>query len=153
MLKSLADRLAEALTEWLHKKVRDLWGYGKLEALGVEDWLKEKYRGIRPAAGYPSCPDHTEKRLLFDLLDAEKTAGVCLTETFAMNPASSVSGLFFAHPQSLYFDVGRIARDQIEDYAARKGMTVEEVEYWLGPYLSYERSQPATPAPALRAAR
>jgi 5-methyltetrahydrofolate--homocysteine methyltransferase len=138
LVESLADRLAEAFAEHLHKQVRIAWGFGKDENLSYEDFIKEKYRGIRPAAGYPACPDHTEKRLIFSLLDAETHAGVRLTENCAMAPASSVSGLYFAHPESYYFSVGKIGRDQVEDYAARKNMTVAAVEKWLGPYLAYE---------------
>ena len=138
MAKALADRLAEATAEWLHKKARDEWQYGKDEKLTMEDLILEKYRGIRPAPGYPACPDHTEKRLLFDLIQAEKNAGIRLTETFAMDPASSVSGLYFSHPESRYFAVGPIARDQVVDYAGRKGMTIEEIEKWLGPNLAYD---------------
>jgi 5-methyltetrahydrofolate--homocysteine methyltransferase len=138
MTKALADRLAEAFAECLHKQVRDDWGYGKEERLSSEDLIREKYRGIRPAAGYPACPDHTEKRLLFDLLQAEKHAGIRLTESYAMYPASSVSGLYFAHPAAKYFSVGKLGRDQAEDYARRKGLAVKEVEKWLGPNLGYE---------------
>jgi 5-methyltetrahydrofolate--homocysteine methyltransferase len=138
MTKALADRLAEAFAEFLHEKVRREWGYGKEEHLSKEDLIREAYRGIRPAAGYPACPDHTEKRILFDLLNAEKNAGVRLTESFAMWPGASVSGLYFAHPDSKYFGVGKIAQDQVEDYARRKGTSVEEIERWLGPYLNYE---------------
>ncbi|HWQ35626.1 MAG TPA: methionine synthase [Blastocatellia bacterium] len=138
MAQALADRLAEAFAELLHKKAREVFGYGIGEALSNEDLIKEKYRGIRPAPGYPACPDHTEKRKLFALLEAEKNAGVHLTESCAMYPASSVSGWYFAHPDSQYFAVGKIARDQIEDYARRKGMEVREVERWLAPNLSYE---------------
>ena len=138
MTKALADRLAEAFAECLHKQARDEWGYGKLEQLSAEDLIREKYRGIRPAAGYPACPDHTEKRILFDLLQAEKHTGIRLTESFAMYPASSVSGLYFAHPQARYFAVGKIGRDQIEDYARRKGVALKEVEKWLSPNLGYE---------------
>ncbi|TXT35892.1 MAG: 5-methyltetrahydrofolate--homocysteine methyltransferase [Planctomycetota bacterium] len=137
MAKALADRLAEAFAECLHKKVRTEWGYGRSEQLSSEDLIEEKYRGIRPAFGYPSCPDHTEKRKLFDLLQAEQNAGITLTENFAMQPAASVSGLFFAHPDVRYFAVDRITRDQVEDYARRKGMTVAEVERWLAPNLGY----------------
>jgi 5-methyltetrahydrofolate--homocysteine methyltransferase len=122
----------------LHKQVRDEWGYGKQEQLSAEDLIKEKYRGIRPAAGYPACPDHTEKRILFDLLQAEKQTGIRLTESYAMYPASSVSGLYFAHPEAKYFAVGKIGRDQVEDYARRKGVAVKEIEKWLGPNLGYE---------------
>jgi 5-methyltetrahydrofolate--homocysteine methyltransferase len=138
MTKALADRLAEAFAECLHKQVRVEWGYGRQEQLSNEDLIGEKYRGIRPAAGYPACPDHTEKRILFDLLQAEKRTGIRLTENYAMHPASSVSGLYFAHPAAKYFAVGRIGRDQAEDYARRKGVAVEEIEKWLGPNLGYE---------------
>ena len=138
LLKALADRLAEAFAERMHKEVRDLWGYGRAEDLSNEDIIREKYRGIRPAPGYPACPDHTEKWLLFDLLESTKHTGVSLTESLAMMPASSVSGLYFAHPDAQYFAVGKIQRDQVEDYAARKGMTVAQVEKWLSPNLAYE---------------
>lgn len=138
LLKALADRLAEAFAERMHKEVRDLWGYGKTENLSNEDLIREKYRGIRPAPGYPACPDHTEKWSLFDLLESTKHTGVALTESLAMMPASSVSGLYFAHPEVKYFAVGKIQRDQVEDYAQRKGMTVPEVEKWLAPNLAYE---------------
>jgi len=122
----------------MHKEVRDLWGYGKDEKLSNEDLIREKYRGIRPAPGYPACPDHTEKWALFELLESTKHTGVALTESLAMTPASSVSGLYFAHPEAKYFAVGKIQRDQVEDYAQRKGMTVAEVEKWLAPNLAYE---------------
>ncbi|MBI4455824.1 MAG: methionine synthase [Acidobacteria bacterium] len=138
MTKALADRCAEATAEWLHKKARDDWDYGKAEQLSVEDYIQEKYRGIRPAPGYPACPDHTEKRPLFDLLRVEKNIGVQLTENFAMVPASSVSGLYFSHPEAKYFAVGAIGRDQVVDYAARKRMEVAVVEKWLGPNLNYD---------------
>jgi 5-methyltetrahydrofolate--homocysteine methyltransferase len=138
MVKALADRLAEAFAESLHKTVRDEWGYGREEHLSPDDLIEEKYRGIRPAPGYPACPDHTEKRALFDLLDAEHTTGIRLTENYAMWPAASVSGLYFAHPEARYFAVDRITRDQVEDYARRKGMTVAEAERWLAPNLGYE---------------
>jgi 5-methyltetrahydrofolate--homocysteine methyltransferase len=138
MTKALADRLAEAFAEFLHERIRREWGYGKEEHLSIEDLIREAYRGIRPAAGYPACPDHTEKRALFDLLSAEKHAGVRLTESFAMWPGASVSGLYFAHPDSKYFGVGKIGQDQVLDYARRKGVSVEEMERWLGPYLNYE---------------
>ena len=138
MLKALADRLAEAFAELLHKIARDDWGYGKAEKLSTDDLIDEKYRGIRPAPGYPACPDHTEKRILFDLLEAEKSTGIQLTESYAMYPAAAVSGLYFAHPQARYFSVDRITKDQVEAYAARKGMTVAEVERWLAPNLGYE---------------
>ena len=135
MAKALADRLAEAFAEWLHREVRKAWGYDKEEKLSAEDLIRERYRGIRPAPGYPACPDHTEKRILFDLLEAEKGTGIHLTETFAMFPASSVSGLYFAHPQAKYFAVGKIDHDQVKDYAVRKQMDVATVERWLSPNL------------------
>jgi 5-methyltetrahydrofolate--homocysteine methyltransferase len=138
MVKALADRLAEAFAEWLHKQARDEWAYGKDEQLSSEDLIRERYRGIRPAPGYPACPDHTEKRLLFDLLQAEKHTGISLTETYAMLPASSVSGLYFAHPDSRYFAVGKIGRDQVLDYHVRKQMPLEVVERWLSPNLNYD---------------
>ncbi len=137
IVKALADRLAEAFAERLHEQARADWGYAKHEGLSKPDLLAAKYRGIRPAFGYPACPDHSEKRRLFDLLGA-RAAGLDLTETFAMTPAASVSGLYFSHPQSRYFAVGRIARDQVEDYAARKGVGVEEAERWLAPNLAYK---------------
>ncbi len=138
MAKALADRLAEAFAEWLHRKARADWGYAKDEQLSSEDLIRERYRGIRPAPGYPACPDHTEKRLLFDLLGAERHAGMQLTDSFAMYPAASVSGLYFAHPEAKYFAVGKIGRDQVEDYARRKGMAIGEVERWLSPNLNYD---------------
>ena len=138
MAEALADRLAEAFAECLHKRVREEWGYGKEENLTNDEMIEEKYRGIRPAAGYPACPDHTEKGILWKLLDVESKAGIKLTESFAMWPGSSVSGLYFAHPESRYFGLGKIDRDQVEDYAARKGMTIDEVERWLGPNLGYD---------------
>ena len=138
MAKALADRLAEAFAEWLHKKAREDWGYGKDERLANEELIREKYRGIRPAPGYPACPDHTEKRTLFDLLQVERQAGIHLTETFAMYPASSVSGLYFAHPSAKYFAVGKIDRDQVRDYAKRKRMDLKAVERWLAPNLNYD---------------
>ena len=137
IVKALADRLAEAFAEYLHARARRDWGYGAHERLTGEDLLAERYRGIRPAFGYPACPDHSEKRKLFDLLGAERT-GISLTESFAMAPAASVSGLYFAHPQAKYFNVGRLGPDQIEDYARRKRVSVAEVERWLSPHLSYE---------------
>jgi len=137
MAQALGDRLAEALAELMHKKARDFCGYGRTENLSMPDIIREKYRGIRPAPGYPACPDHTEKRLLFDLLGAEAATGITLTESFAMHPASSVSGHYFNHADSKYFAVGKLGKDQIEDYAARKGFTVAETEKWLGPYLDY----------------
>ena len=138
MVKALADRLAEAFAESLHERARVEWGYGKQEHLSKEDLLREAYRGIRPAAGYPACPDHTEKRILFDLLAAEKNARIRLTESFAMWPGASVSGLYFGHQNAKYFGVGKIDRDQVLDYQRRKGMSLEEIERWLGPNLSYE---------------
>ena len=138
MTKALADRLAEAFAEYLHKQARIDWGYGGEENLAPDELIEEKYRGIRPAAGYPACPDHTEKRILFDLLDAAKATGITLTESYAMHPAASVSGLYFAHPQSRYFAVDRIARDQAEAYSHRKGMSRAEVERWLSPNLGYD---------------
>ena len=137
MAKALGDRLAEALAEMLHKSARDFSGYGKTENLSMQDIIREKYRGIRPAPGYPACPDHTEKRLLFDLLGAEKATGITLTESYAMLPASAVSGFYFNHPDSKYFAVGKLARDQLEDYATRKKIPLPEAEKWLGPYLDY----------------
>ncbi len=138
MAEALADRLAEAFAEFLHKRAREEWGFGKVENLKPEDLIEEKYRGIRPAAGYPACPDHTEKGILWKLLDVEKNAGIKLTESFAMWPGSSVSGLYFAHPDSKYFAVGKLGRDQLLDYHLRKGMTLQEVERWLGPWLNYD---------------
>ncbi|MET0211739.1 MAG: methionine synthase, partial [Vicinamibacterales bacterium] len=137
MVKALADRLAEAFTEYLHARVRREWGYGADERLTNEELIAERYRGIRPAFGYPACPDHSEKRKLFDLLQAER-AGISLTESFAMAPAASVSGLYLAHPAARYFTVGRIGRDQVEDYARRKRASLADVERWLTPNLSYE---------------
>jgi 5-methyltetrahydrofolate--homocysteine methyltransferase len=138
MAEALADRLAEAFAECLHKRVREEWGFGKDENLSHAELIQEKYRGIRPAAGYPACPDHTEKGTLWRLLDAQQNAGIVLTESFAMWPGSSVSGLYFAHPESQYFSLGKIDRDQVADYAARKGMSVTDVERWLGPNLGYD---------------
>jgi len=137
MVEALADRLAEAFAEKLHKIARDAWGYGQSEALSTEDYIREKYRGIRPAPGYPACPDHTEKALLWDLLGVKERADIHLTESYAMYPASSVSGFYFAHPASRYFPVGKIEADQVTEYAARKGMSVAEVERWLSPNLNY----------------
>jgi 5-methyltetrahydrofolate--homocysteine methyltransferase len=138
MTEALADRLAEAFAEYLHRRVRAEWGYGKNENLTTEQLIEEQYRGIRPAAGYPACPDHTEKWTLWKLLDAEKSAGIRLTESCAMWPASSVSGLYFASPHSKYFGVGKIERDQVQDYARRKGMELRTAERWLGPNLNYD---------------
>ena len=138
MAKALADRLAEAFAEYLHKRARADWGYGKVERLTNEDLIRERYRGIRPAPGYPACPDHTEKRLLFDLLHVEKHTGITLTESYAMMPAAAVSGFYFAHPDAKYFAVGKIAREQVEDYARRKGENLRTIERWLSPNLNYE---------------
>jgi 5-methyltetrahydrofolate--homocysteine methyltransferase len=138
MAEALADRLAEAFAECLHKQVRAEWGYGCKEGLSNTELIEEKYRGIRPAAGYPACPDHTEKGPLWQLLDVQKNTGMLITESFAMWPGSSVSGLYFAHPESRYFSLGKIDKDQVVDYAGRKGMSVGEVERWLGPNLHYE---------------
>ena len=135
MVKALADRLAEAFAEYMHKQARIAWGYGAEENLTTDDLIHERYRGIRPAAGYPACPDHTEKGILFEVLQAEKTAGVSLTESFAMHPGASVSGLYFSHPESKYFGVGRIEQDQVEDYATRKLESVKFIEKWLAPNL------------------
>jgi 5-methyltetrahydrofolate--homocysteine methyltransferase len=137
MTKALADRLAEAFAEWLHRQARLDWGFGRDEKLSNEELIAEKYRGIRPAPGNPAQPDHTEKRIIFDLLDASRT-GITLTDSLAMHPAASVCGLYFSHPQARYFAVDRISREQVEDYARRKGMSVPEVERWLAPNLGYE---------------
>jgi 5-methyltetrahydrofolate--homocysteine methyltransferase len=137
MVKALADRLAEAAAEYLHAQARKDWGYGESERLSFNDLIAEKFRGIRPAYGYPACPDHSEKFKLFDLLDAARQ-GITLTDHAAMMPAASVSGLYFSNPRAKYFNVGRLGRDQVESYAARKGMSVESVEKWLGPNLAYD---------------
>jgi 5-methyltetrahydrofolate--homocysteine methyltransferase len=152
MAEALADRLAEAFAEYLHQRVREEWGYGKTEKLTTEQLIGEQYRGIRPAAGYPACPDHTEKWILWELLDAEKNSGIKLTESAAMWPGSSVSGLYFAHPESKYFAVGKIDRDQAHDYHLRKSMSLHEVERWLGPYLNYEPSPIQAPIVTVAAA-
>ena len=139
MLKALADRLAEASAEYFHERVRrELWGYAPDESLTNEQLIREEYRGIRPAPGYPACPDHTEKAKLWSLLDVERNAGIRLTDSFAMYPTAAVSGWYFSHPEARYFAVGKIDRDQVEDYAARKGIPVEEAERWLAPNLGYE---------------
>jgi 5-methyltetrahydrofolate--homocysteine methyltransferase len=137
LAKALADRLAEAFAEYLHQEARIAWGFGGDEKLTHEEMIRERYRGIRPAAGYPASPDHTEKRTLFELLQPETNAGVSLTESFAMHPGASVSGLYFAHPDSKYFAVGKIERDQVRDYAERKGEGVDFIEKWLAPNLAY----------------
>ncbi|MBP5856491.1 methionine synthase [Marivibrio halodurans] len=148
MVKSLADRIAEAFAERMHERMRrEFWGYAADEALANDALIAEKYRGIRPAPGYPACPDHTEKRILFDLLGAPKAAGVTLTESCAMWPAAAVSGFYFSHPESRYFGVGRIGRDQVEDYAARTGMSMAEVETWLSPSLAYTPERPKQAEP------
>ena len=154
LTKALADRLAEAFAEFLHQRARRDWGYGLTENLTNEELIRERYRGIRPAPGYPACPDHTEKGIVWDLLEVEKNAGIELTESFAMFPASSVSGLYFAHPQSKYFGVGKLGRDQVLDYHLRKGMDLETVERWLAPYLNYEPEavRPAAAAAGVREA-
>ncbi len=139
LAKALADRLAEALAERMHQRVRrEFWGYDAGETLSNEELIGERYRGIRPAPGYPAQPDHTEKATLFALLGAENATGVKLTESFAMWPGASVCGLYFSHPESHYFGVGKIERDQVEDYARRKGQTLIETERWLAPILNYD---------------
>jgi 5-methyltetrahydrofolate--homocysteine methyltransferase len=138
LAKALADRLAEAFAEYLHKQARIAWGFGRDEKLSHADLIREKYRGIRPAAGYPACPDHVEKRTLFALLNAEETAQIKLTESFAMHPGASVSGLYFSHPDAKYFGVGQIARDQVVDYANRRGEPVAAIEKRLAQNLGYE---------------
>jgi 5-methyltetrahydrofolate--homocysteine methyltransferase len=147
MLKALADRLAEAFAEHLHERVRrEYWGYAADEALDNTALIAEKYRGIRPAPGYPACPEHSEKAALFALLEAPKNTGMTLTESYAMLPAAAVSGFYLSHPDARYFAVGRIGRDQVEDYARRKGMAIEEAERWLAPYLAYDPEQQAQAA-------
>jgi 5-methyltetrahydrofolate--homocysteine methyltransferase len=156
MTKALADRLAEAFAEFLHKRAREDWGFGKAERLSNDELIHEKYRGIRPAAGYPACPDHTEKWTLWRLMDVERNTGIRLTESCAMWPGASVSGLYFSHPESKYFGVGKLDRDQLLDYHRRKQMDLAEVERWLGPYLNYEPVGEETPvrsAPAAAEAR
>jgi 5-methyltetrahydrofolate--homocysteine methyltransferase len=139
LLEALADRLAEAFAERMHERVRrELWGYAEDEELGNLDLIRERYQGIRPAPGYPACPDHTEKALLWDLLQVEENTGMELTESMAMWPGASVSGWYFSHPQSQYFVLGRIAKDQVEDYAARAKMTLADAERWLSPNLAYD---------------
>ena len=140
MVKALADRLAEAFAEYVHAQARHDWGYGDAERLSLEELIGEKFRGIRPAYGYPACPDHSEKFKLFDLLDAQRQ-GITLTEHGAMLPTASVSGLYFSHPEAKYFNVGRITRDQLESYAKRKGVSIEEAERWLSPNLSYDPAE------------
>jgi 5-methyltetrahydrofolate--homocysteine methyltransferase len=149
MLKVLADRLAEAFAEHLHARVRrEFWAYAADEKLSNAELIAEVYRGIRPAPGYPACPDHTAKGELFRLLQAERHAGMRLTETYAMLPASSVAGFYLSHPEATYFAVGKIGRDQVEDYARRSGRTLQDAERWLAPILGYE-PQPAAVSPSL----
>ena len=137
MVSALADRLAEAFAEMLHQRARQDWGFGVDEGLDNEQLIKEKYRGIRPAAGYPACPDHTEKATLWKLLDAESQTGISLTESFAMWPGAAVSGLYFAHPEARYFAINKITKDQAEHYAKLKGISMAECERWLQPVLGY----------------
>jgi 5-methyltetrahydrofolate--homocysteine methyltransferase len=140
LAKALADRLAEAFAERLHERVRrEFWGYARSESLDNTELIREAYQGIRPAPGYPACPDHTEKGALFELLDVERQVGIALTENYAMTPTAAVSGYYFWHPDARYFGVGKIGRDQVEDYAKRKGLDVAETERWLAPNLNYDR--------------
>jgi 5-methyltetrahydrofolate--homocysteine methyltransferase len=142
MVKAVADRLTEAFTELLHQKVRkDYWGYSENEKLTPEELILEKYQGIRPAPGYPSQPDHSEKLILWKLLEVDKQASISLTESLAMYPAASVCGIYFAHPEAKYFSVGKINKDQIEDYRKRKGISLLEAEKWLRPILNYDESE------------
>ena len=139
LLKALADRLAEALAEYIHERMRkEFWAYAEAEDLNNDDRIAENYAGIRPAPGYPACPDHTEKEKLWKLLDVEKEIGLKLTESFAMFPTAAVSGFYFSHPESRYFSVGKISRDQLESFAERKGISVSEAERWLAPNLGYD---------------
>ncbi len=138
MVQALGDRLAEGLAELMHKRARDFCGFGKAEKLSNEELIREQYRGIRPAPGYPACPDHTEKPTLFAALDATAATGISLTESYAMYPASSVSGFYFNSPEAKYFGLGKVGQDQVEDYANRKGFTVPEAERWLAPNLDYD---------------
>ena len=145
MVKALADRLAEAFAEYLHERVRtSIWGYAPTEKLTNEALIREGYRGIRPAPGYPANPDHSEKPALFDLLNATEITGITLTESMAMNPAASVCGLYFAHPEAAYFRLGDIDRDQVRDYHIRKGMPLDELERWLSPILGYDGTAAAS---------
>jgi 5-methyltetrahydrofolate--homocysteine methyltransferase len=142
ILKALADRLAEALAEYLHERVRkEFWAYDANEELSNDDLIAETYRGIRPAPGYPACPDHTEKAKLWQLLDVDAAIDLRLTESYAMYPTAAVSGFYFSHPDSKYFSVGKIARDQVESFAGRKGMSLDEAEKWLAPNLGYDPSE------------
>jgi 5-methyltetrahydrofolate--homocysteine methyltransferase len=139
MMKVLTDRLAEAFAELIHQKVRkEFWGYATNENLDIRGILKEEYRGIRPAPGYPACPEHSEKKVLFDLLDPERKTGITLTENFAMYPAASVSGFYFAHPVSQYFNVGKVGYDQVQNYAKRKNESIGQIEKWLNVNLNYK---------------
>ena len=139
LVKALADRLVEAFAEYMHAKVRrEFWGYGRENGLSNSDLIAEKYQGIRPAPGYPACPEHTEKKSLFELLQVDDHIQITLTEHFAMHPAAAVSGWYFSHPQSKYFGIGQIGKDQVEDYAQRKSMTLKEAERWMAPILNYE---------------
>ncbi|NNM28139.1 MAG: methionine synthase, partial [Akkermansiaceae bacterium] len=138
MVKALADRLAEAFAELLHHRARVAWGYERPNEFNAAELIHEKYRGIRPAPGYPAQPDHTEKPLLFDLLNASEETGVTLTESQAMHPGAAVCGLYFSHPESRYFAISELRKDQVEDYATRKGLSLEECEKWLGPWLGYK---------------
>jgi 5-methyltetrahydrofolate--homocysteine methyltransferase len=139
MAKALTDRLAEAFAELMHERVRkEFWGYAPDEQLSNQDLIEEKYRGIRPAPGYPACPDHTEKQTLFDVLEVSRKTGMRLTENFAMYPAATVAGYYFAHPESHYFGTGKIGKDQVMDYARRKGMDIKTAEKWLSPILGYD---------------
>jgi 5-methyltetrahydrofolate--homocysteine methyltransferase len=139
MLKALADRFAEACAEHFHERIRrEHWGYDTKESLTNSQLIREEYHGIRPAPGYPACPDHTEKAKLWELLDAEANTGIRLTESYAMYPTAAVSGWYFAHPDARYFAIGKVDRDQVEDYAARKGMSLADMEKWLSPNLGYE---------------
>ena len=139
LMKVLADRMAEAFAELIHERVRkEFWGYSKDENLELKGLLKEEYQGIRPAPGYPACPEHSEKRILFDLLEAEQKLGIKLTENFAMYPAASVSGYYFAHPMAQYFNVGKIGEDQANDYAKRKEIDLSQLEKWLNANLNYK---------------
>jgi 5-methyltetrahydrofolate--homocysteine methyltransferase len=149
LLKSLADRLAEAFAEALHRRVRrEFWGYAPDEELDNEALIQERYAGIRPAPGYPACPEHSEKGLLWDLIDPIANAGMTLTENYAMLPVSAVSGWYFAHPEARYFGLGQINRDQVEDYARRKGWSVAEAERWLAPNLGYDPAGDLLPGSA-----
>ena len=139
MLKALADRLAEALAEYLHERGRkEHWAYDPEERLSNDELIAETYRGIRPAPGYPACPDHTEKAKLWSMLDVEASIGLRLTDSYAMYPTAAVSGFYFSHPESKYFSVGKVARDQVESYAERKGMTLSDAERWLAPNIGYD---------------